>query len=479
MRRQIPRWTTRAEGQQRKTNVFSVGGGAKHVAVSKRSPPFCPVGARRAARVPHERLGAEALATTPLATQPRASARRRRAHSIPTVVPVPLALALARPPAPVDVVDRARSDRINAARALCPATSPRRITRRCRRRSSRTSRASRPRATLGSRESCRRGIHSRAALSRRASTRCRAAAEPDWKTKQREQDALISVEEDHGEDSRGGASRAHPGLGRRARAATPPRPRDGARPRTSPARSAAPPRRSRAASSSARRRFGCCSSRRFAASTCCCSARLFGTAKVRARQAPLRGVRRRRRVLRAPSDALLRAGGAVRPLSMRGLENDRYVRQTEGYLPDATVAFVDEVFKANSAISELAAHHPKRASVRQRQRARRGAALCLVGASNELPNGGARRAVRPLPVAILGGASQRGEPRRFARHESRRAARQSDRVEGAAADAASPVTNTMPLTVKDFEGVKSAAEAAVEVPQSVVDLIVDLRAPAG
>ena len=41
----------------------------------------------------------------------------------PTVVPVPLAPALARPPAPVDVVDRARSDRINAARALCPATS--------------------------------------------------------------------------------------------------------------------------------------------------------------------------------------------------------------------------------------------------------------------------------------------------------------------------------------------------------------------
>ena len=32
------------------------------------------------------------------------------------------------------------------------------------------------------------------------------------------------------------------------------------------------------------------------------------------------------------------------------------------------------------------------------------------------------------------------------------------------------------MTVKDFEGVKSAAEAAVEVPQSVVDLIVDLRA---
>jgi hypothetical protein len=33
----------------------------------------------------------------------------------------------------------------------------------------------------------------------------------------------------------------------------------------------------------------------------------------------------------------------------------------------------------------------------------------------------------------------------------------------------------MPLKVSDFRGVKAAAEAGVEVPQSVVDLIVDLR----
>lgn len=38
------------------------------------------------------------------------------------------------------------------------------------------------------------------------------------------------------------------------------------------------------------------------------------------------------------------------PLSMRALEDDRYVRQTDGYLPKANVAFVDEIFKANSAI---------------------------------------------------------------------------------------------------------------------------------
>ena len=35
---------------------------------------------------------------------------------------------------------------------------------------------------------------------------------------------------------------------------------------------------------------------------------------------------------------------------MKGLENDEYVRQIDGYLPTAEVAFIDEIFKANSAI---------------------------------------------------------------------------------------------------------------------------------
>lgn len=38
------------------------------------------------------------------------------------------------------------------------------------------------------------------------------------------------------------------------------------------------------------------------------------------------------------------------PLSMRGLENDEYVRKIDGYLPTAEVAFIDDIFKANSAI---------------------------------------------------------------------------------------------------------------------------------
>lgn len=33
-----------------------------------------------------------------------------------------------------------------------------------------------------------------------------------------------------------------------------------------------------------------------------------------------------------------------------GLEDDEYVRQIDGYLPTSEVAFIDEIFKANSAI---------------------------------------------------------------------------------------------------------------------------------
>ena len=38
------------------------------------------------------------------------------------------------------------------------------------------------------------------------------------------------------------------------------------------------------------------------------------------------------------------------PLSLKALEDDRYERLVDGYLPTAQVAFLDEVFKANSAI---------------------------------------------------------------------------------------------------------------------------------
>ena len=40
------------------------------------------------------------------------------------------------------------------------------------------------------------------------------------------------------------------------------------------------------------------------------------------------------------------------PLSLQALENDQYVRQTTGYLPEASVAFIDEV-RANMGASVI------------------------------------------------------------------------------------------------------------------------------
>jgi MoxR-like ATPase len=73
------------------------------------------------------------------------------------------------------------------------------------------------------------------------------------------------------------------------------------------------------------------------------------------------------------------------PLSLRALEEDRYERQTAGYLPSAEVAFLDEVFKANSAILNtlLGLLHERQFDNGSQRLAV--PLVCLVGASNEQP----------------------------------------------------------------------------------------------
>jgi MoxR-like ATPase len=80
------------------------------------------------------------------------------------------------------------------------------------------------------------------------------------------------------------------------------------------------------------------------------------------------------------------------PLSLAALEDDRYERLTDGYLPTAGIAFLDEVFKANSAIlNALLALLNERVFDNGRHRV----AVPLVsalGASNEVPGDEALRA---------------------------------------------------------------------------------------
>lgn len=70
---------------------------------------------------------------------------------------------------------------------------------------------------------------------------------------------------------------------------------------------------------------------------------------------------------------------------MRALENDEYVRCIDSYLPTATVAFLDEIFKANSAILNTLL-----TILNERKFDNGGTRVscnlkCVIGASNELP----------------------------------------------------------------------------------------------
>ena len=73
------------------------------------------------------------------------------------------------------------------------------------------------------------------------------------------------------------------------------------------------------------------------------------------------------------------------PVSIKGLEQDRYERVTAGYLPTAEVAFVDEIFKANAAIlNSLLTILNERAYDNGAQRVKVPLEICIA-ASNELP----------------------------------------------------------------------------------------------
>ncbi|KHD11819.1 hypothetical protein PN36_28605 [Candidatus Thiomargarita nelsonii] len=75
------------------------------------------------------------------------------------------------------------------------------------------------------------------------------------------------------------------------------------------------------------------------------------------------------------------------PLSIKALEQDRYERLTSRYLPTATVAFIDEIFKANSAILNSLLTLLNEREFDNGVNRDKTPLSCVVGASNELPEG--------------------------------------------------------------------------------------------
>lgn len=76
------------------------------------------------------------------------------------------------------------------------------------------------------------------------------------------------------------------------------------------------------------------------------------------------------------------------PLSIQALEKDEYTRLTKGYLPKASIAFLDEIFKANSAILNalltlLNEREFDNGVIREKV-----PLISVIGASNELPEDG-------------------------------------------------------------------------------------------
>ncbi len=73
------------------------------------------------------------------------------------------------------------------------------------------------------------------------------------------------------------------------------------------------------------------------------------------------------------------------PLSLKALEHDRYERMTDGYLPTASIAFLDEVFKANSAILNALLTLLNEREFDNGSTRTRTPLISVVGATNEVP----------------------------------------------------------------------------------------------
>lgn len=98
------------------------------------------------------------------------------------------------------------------------------------------------------------------------------------------------------------------------------------------------------------------------------------------------------------------------PLSLKALEDDRYERLTAGFLPTAGIAFLDEVFKANSAILNALLTLLNEREFDNGTGRTRTPLISVIAASNEVPADEALQAFHDrflvrLPIAPVSDAS--------------------------------------------------------------------------
>lgn len=148
------------------------------------------------------------------------------------------------------------------------------------------------------------------------------------------------------------------------------------------------------------------------------------------------------------------------PLSIKGLEQDRYERLTEAYLPAASIAFLDEIFKANSAILNALLTLLNEREFDNGTRRVRTPLLAVIGASNEVPEAGELDALfdRFLLRVHVGPVTAESFPALLA-------------LRG---DGAVEVPGELTLTSADLASVQQTAER-VQLPEDVTALLCALR----
>lgn len=148
------------------------------------------------------------------------------------------------------------------------------------------------------------------------------------------------------------------------------------------------------------------------------------------------------------------------PLSVKALENDRYERLTARYLPTASIAFLDEIFKANSAILNALLTLLNEREFDNGTERMKVPLIAVVGASNELPKEKEQEALfdRFLLRLHVGSVSKEG----------------FDQLLTLRGQPTPTIPAELKLTRNDLEAVQLAAEKTV-LPPEIVNLLGQLR----